>query len=82
VLRRVLADTGADDLLVELLRCEAMVYGGHSADGCVLAPDLSGLEQVDDVTAVAEPLMSGLALLDRRFVPHVCCPNHPETATC
>ena len=82
VLRRVLADTGADDLLVELLRCDTMVYGGYSAGGCVLAPSLSGLELVDDVTAVAEPLMSGLALLDRPFVPHVCSPNHPETTAC
>jgi hypothetical protein len=74
VLRRVLADTGADDQLVELLRCDAMVYGGFSAGACVLAPDLNGLEQVDDVTAVVEPLMSGLALLDRPFVPHVRSP--------
>ena len=82
VLRRVLADTGADDRLVELLRRDALVYGGYSAGACVLAPDLFGLQEVDDVTAVVEPLMSGLALLDRPFVPHVRSPSHPETAAC
>jgi len=82
VLRRVLADTGADDLLVELLRCDVMVYGGYSAGACVLAPDLNGLEQVDDVSAVVEPIMSGLGVLDRPFVPHVRSPSHPESAAC
>jgi dipeptidase E len=48
----------------------------------VLAPDRNGLEQVDDVTAVVELPMSGLALVDRPFVPHVRSPNHPETAAC
>ena len=48
----------------------------------MLAPDRNGLEQVDDVTAVVELLMVGLALLDGPFVPHLRSPNHPETAAC
>ncbi|MGN9909005.1 Type 1 glutamine amidotransferase-like domain-containing protein [Phytohabitans sp. LJ34] len=82
VLRRVLADTGADTVLRDLLRRDAVVYGGYSAGACVLAPDLDGLRLVDDPAAVAEPIMTGLGLLDRPFVPHVRSPGHPETAAC
>lgn len=82
VLRRVLADTGADTVLRDLVRRDAVVYGGYSAGACVLAPDLSGLRLVDDPAAVAEPIMTGLGLLDRPFVPHVRSPGHPETAAC
>jgi hypothetical protein len=59
-----------------------MVYCGYSARASVLAADLNGLEWVDDVSAVVEPLMSGLALLERPFIPHVLSPNHPDTAAC
>ncbi|MEV0715123.1 Type 1 glutamine amidotransferase-like domain-containing protein [Asanoa sp. NPDC050611] len=82
VLRRVLADTGADAVLVDLVRDDTVVYGGYSAGACVLAPDLTGLELVDDPHAVERPLMTGLGLLDRPFVPHVRSPGHPETAAC
>jgi dipeptidase E len=82
VLRRVLADTGTDTVLLDLLRRDAIVYGGYSAGACVLAPDLNGLELVDSPAAVAEPIMTGLGLLDRPFVPHVRSPDHPETDAC
>jgi dipeptidase E len=82
VLRRVLADSGADGALLALLHDDALVYGGFSAGGCVLAPDLTDLQLVDDITAVAEPITTGLGLLDRPFVPHVASPGHHETALC
>jgi dipeptidase E len=82
VLRRVLADTGTDQLLADLIGRDAIVYGGYSAGACVLAPDLAGLEDVDDITAVAEPVTTGLGVLDRPFVPHVSSPGHPETTAC
>jgi dipeptidase E len=82
VLRRVLANSGADDALIDLIRRNAIVYAGFSAGACVLAPDLTGLQRVDNITAVANPLTAGLALLDRPFVPHVRSPGHPETADC
>ena len=82
VLRRMLADSGADEVLIDLIRRNAIVYAGYSAGACVLAPDLSGLERVDNVKAVANPLTTGLALLDRPIVPHVGSPGHPETADC
>lgn len=82
VLRRVLADSGADELLVALLQRDAVVYGGYSAGACVLSPDLIELQRVDDVAAVSDPITTGLGLLDRPFVPHVRSPGHPETVAC
>jgi dipeptidase E len=82
VLRRVLADSGADVALLALLRDDALVYGGYSAGACVLAPDLTDLQHVDDISAVPEPITTGLGLLDRPFVPHVASPGHPETELC
>lgn len=82
MLRRVLADSGADTVLLDLVRADALVYGGYSAGACVLAGDLTGLAHVDDPDVVAEPLMTGLGLLDRPFVPHVRSPGHPETTAC
>ncbi|MEV4537659.1 Type 1 glutamine amidotransferase-like domain-containing protein [Asanoa sp. NPDC049518] len=82
MLRRVLADSGADGVLLDLLRDDALVYGGYSAGACVLADDLTGLAAVDDPGVVPDPIMTGLGLLDRPFVPHVRSPGHPETAAC
>ena len=82
VLRRALADSGADAVLVDLIKRDAVVYAGYSAGACVLVPDLDGLERVDDITAVADPIRLGLAILDRPFVPHVDSPGHPETHEC
>ena len=82
VLRRVMADTGTDHALTDLVQRDALVYAGYSAGACVLAPDLSGLEAVDDITVVANPLTTGLGWLDRPFVPHLRSPGHPETAAC
>lgn len=82
VLRRALADTGADAELIDLLQQNAIVYGGYSAGPCVLGPDLAALAQVDDISAVTNPITAGLGLLDRPFVPHVRSPSHPEAALC
>lgn len=82
VLRRAMADSGADRELRRLVEEDACVYGGYSAGGCVLAPELSALAAVDDVTAVQAPITVGLGLLDRPFVPHVDSPGHPESPAC
>jgi dipeptidase E len=75
VLRSALALSGADDVLTGLLRRDAVVWGGYSAGCCVLAPDLRGIELVDDPGAVrgcygTDPLWEGLNLLDYAVVPH------------
>lgn len=82
VLRRALADSGIEHSLVERVKQDDLVYAGYSAGPAVLAPNLRGVERVDDITAVAEPIWEGLGLLDRPFVPHVDSAGHPETAAC
>ncbi len=79
-LREALALSGSDVVLSRLIRSDEVVYGGYSAGACVLAPDLRGLEMVDDPGVVREPIWAGLGILDRPFVPHVRSPGHPETA--
>ena len=82
VLRRALADTGSDLAIRQLLAEDAIAYGGYSAGCCVLAPDLTGLEGVDDPAPAGEVTWAGLGVLDRPFVPHVDSPSHPETEQC
>ena len=82
VLRRVLADSGADRALLTLLDADALVYGGYSAGGCVLAPDIGYARSVDDINAAADPITTGLGLLDRPFVAHTASPGHSETEAC
>jgi dipeptidase E len=82
VLRRLLADTGLDDVLTSLLAEDRVVYAGYSAGACVLGTDLSELARVDDAGAVDQPVLTGLGLVDRPIVPHVHSPDHPESAAC
>ena len=77
-----MADTGSDQLLVDLIDSDAVVYGGYSAGACVLGPSLRGFELVDDITPFHEPIFAGLGVLDRPVVPHVSSPGHPETIAC
>ena len=84
LLRHALAVSGGDEVLIDLLARDAIVYGGYSAGGCVLAPSLRGLElcdEPDDVPATygVPARFDGLGLLDRPFVPHLDSPDHPET---
>ena len=82
VLRVAMSRAGADDVLTDLLRRDALVYAGYSAGCCVLAPSLGGLELVDppaDVTTAygLEPQWDGLGLLPFAIVPHFRS-DHPE----
>jgi dipeptidase E len=83
VLRRALSCSGADTILPELLREDALVYGGFSAAVAVLAPSLRGLEIVDGPDVVpegyeAEPIWEGLGLLPYAVAPHYRS-DHPES---
>ena len=84
VLRRALSQSGADEVLVELIREDRIVYGGFSAAVCVLAPSLRGFESVDDAQTVpsgyaAEPIWEGLGLLPYAVAPHYRS-DHPESS--
>jgi dipeptidase E len=79
-LRRVMAASGADDAIVDLIANDRAVYGAYSAGCCVLAKSLRGLEMVDPAGDPAR--FDGLGVLDRPFVPHCASPGHPETEDC
>lgn len=79
VLREAMRRGGADEILTDLIRTDKIVYAGYSAGPCVLAPSLRGLELCDDITAVVEPIWTGLGVLDQAFLPHLDSPLHPET---
>ena len=75
VLRTALALSGADRVLTGLVRRDSVVWGGYSAGACVLAPDLRGIELVDDPGEVrdcygTEPMWEGLDLVGYAVVPH------------
>jgi dipeptidase E len=60
------------------------LYGGFSAAGCVLAPDLHAYQIVDNpkdfpYAESQETLWEGLGLVDFAFMPHFDS-DHPESA--
>lgn len=84
VLRHAMRESGADQIVIDALRRDDVVYAGYSAGPCVLAPSLRGLELCDDLAEVTrlhgtEPAWDGLGVLDHAFVPHLDSPGHPET---
>ncbi|MGW0042495.1 Type 1 glutamine amidotransferase-like domain-containing protein [Rhodococcus sp. NPDC003348] len=84
VLRAQFARSGADEVLTDLLREDALVYAGYSAGACVLTPSLRGLERVDDPAEVASAcgvpvIWDGLGLVDHAIVPHYRSPGYTAT---
>ena len=82
-LRRAMRYSGFDDVITELLRKDAIVYGGYSAGACVLAPSLHGIEFCDPVQDVPdgyrpEIVWDGLSVIPYAVAPHYKS-NHPET---
>lgn len=83
VLRTAMKLSGFDRFLKEISILPNYVYAGFSAGICVLAPDLHGLDLVDDPNAdpynYGSTIYSGLGLIDFLPVPHFDSPNHPES---
>lgn len=83
VLRAQFARSGADTVITDLLRADALVYAGYSAGACVMAPSLRGLETLDDPAEV-EPTCGvpvrwdGLGLVDHAIVPHFRSPGYGD----
>jgi dipeptidase E len=78
VLRDAMRRSELDALLLEQVGSDAIAYAGYSAGACVAGVTLHGLERVDDVTAVRQPLWDGLALVDIAIAPHYRS-DHPES---
>ena len=84
VLRRAFKQSGADGIILELIKNESIVYGGYSAGIDMLVPSLHGAELVDDPNSVppsydAEIVWDSLALLPYSIAPHYKS-DHPESA--
>jgi dipeptidase E len=82
VLRRAFKESGFDKILQELLNKDDFVYAGFSAGSCVLSPDFSGLELVDDPNIdpdgyVKQRVNEGLGIIDFSIAPHFRS-DHPE----
>tara|TARA_Y100000310_G_scaffold89923_1_gene87098 strand:+ start:58330 stop:58944 length:615 start_codon:yes stop_codon:yes gene_type:complete len=80
VLRQAMALSGFDKLIKNIK--DDFFYGGYSAGICVLAPDLSGLQIVDDATDIpygGKVILEGLGILDYVILPHYKS-DHPEAA--
>ena len=84
VLRRAMSESGFDQLVINFLGRDRLVYGGYSAAACVLAPSLKGVELVDDPHVVPigyKPpvIWDGLGILPFAIAPHYRS-DHPESA--
>ena len=75
VLRAQFARSGADHVLPQLIKSEALTYAGYSAGACVMTPSLRGIELFDDPAEVTptcgiNAVWDGLGLVDRVILPH------------
>lgn len=83
VLLRAMRQSGFDGMITELLRKDALVYGGYSGGIAVLAPSLRGIELVNDANTVPEGYgpevpWEGLGLVPYAIAPHYRSP-HPSS---
>jgi dipeptidase E len=83
ILRKALKQSGADVILSNLITSNKVVYGGYSAGVCVLAPDLHGIELVDDEHLTPEKyseetIWEALHILPYAVAPHYKS-DHPES---
>ena len=83
VLRQAFKLSGLDFVLKDLSQKDELLYGGYSAGICILAPNLRGLELVDDPNKQiyqqeTKTIWTGLGLVNYALVPHYQS-NHPES---
>ena len=84
ILRQAMHLSGLDDILKGSSLRSDFLYGGYSAAGCVLSPDLHAYEIVDNATdlpyaEMREVIWEGLGLIDFAFMPHFDS-GHPESS--
>lgn len=84
VLRRAMAKSGFDNLIMSMLKSDRIVYGGFSAGVDMLCPSLLGVELVDDPYTVPTDydrtiVWEGLGILSYCVAPHYRS-DHPESA--
>lgn len=84
VLRRAFRQSGAEVVISELLKNDAVVYAGYSAGVDIMQPHLHGIELVDDPNVVPEGydkevIWECLGLIPFCVAPHYKS-DHPESA--
>lgn len=84
VLRQAMRLSGMDELIIAMLPRTDFLYGGYSAGGCVLSPDLSCYTIVDNphdhpYPQLQETVWTGLGIIPFAFMPHYDS-DHPESA--
>ena len=75
LLRRAMHYSGLDAILTNLLREDALVYGGSSAGTIVMTKTLHGVENADNPYVVPEEyeeeiIWTGLGLIYPQLIPH------------
>ncbi len=84
VLRRAFKQSGADVILPELLRSDAVVYGGYSAGVDIMQPHLHGIDLVDDPNLVPEGYDQEIIWDCLGLIPYCVAPHyksdHPESS--
>lgn len=84
VLRRAFKQSGADQVIAELLAEDKTVYGGYSAGIDMLTPSLRGAELVDDPDIVPDGYHPDIIWGCLGLVPYAIAPHyksdHPESA--
>ncbi len=84
ILRRAFRQSGADEIIKELLADDAVVYGGYSAGIDMLTPSLHGSELVDDPNIIPDGYESPIIWDCLGILPYAIAPHyksdHPESA--
>ncbi len=84
ILRRAFRYSGAEAVIPELLKEDALVYGGYSAGIDVMQPHLHGIELVDDPNQVPEGYDKEIIWDCAGLLPYCVAPHyksdHPESA--
>lgn len=68
-LRYILAKTGADEIIIELVK-SGTVYGGDSAGAIIAGPTINYFQPADSPEKSPKIILDGLNLLDVVVVPH------------
>jgi len=79
ILRRAMKLSGLDEILLDSLSKDQILYGGWSAGACVTAPSLDGIQRGDrphpdvvpDEYSIKETIWEGLDLVPFMIIPHV-----------
>lgn len=81
VLRQAMKLSGFDNYIKKLNKKEDFLYIGYSAGTCILAPNLRGIDLMDDITQKPygknlEVIWKGLGVIDYLIVPHYKSDHH------